>query len=208
MLHKRSPGTPIVNPTNSHSLELSRIHFLGSDTWNTYRKEDEKELEKLKIKTAKAVFVVADKNNNHSYLVSVKKARGGGHKKDGKWEFPGGRLNKHETVFKALQREVGEEDDSSILEEQILQVESESPESLCYKIVALEDGSRHAIFAFLLRETDYQKIKRFHTENDVNNHETYRFELIHKNRLEIEEKKNKKAWTPKSLRILRALRES
>ncbi len=205
-LHKRQPSSPILNPLSDEKFYLDKTFILGEDSWNNYKEEDAQELNSLKISSVKAVFIL-QKESEHYYLVSHKKARNNDPRKDNKFEFLGGKLKKKEDIFTALLREIIEEDYSLVLARQITAVKEQAPNSLCYKIIETSK-ERHAIFVFLMKEDDYKKLLDYYKKNETTSPESYGFTLVHESDLEITKKTKEEKWTPKSVKILAALKQS
>ena len=181
--------------------------LLGTSPWLNYHKEDERKLKKLGISSVKVIFFLGDKDQKKKYLVSKKKHSKRESSKDNKWEFPGGRIDKKEKVFSALKRELKEEDVSKILNKSAREVSKNRPEEIHYKITELKDKSLHVLFLLQLKENFWNNLEEFYTKNKTENHESYGFYLISEEEL-LKAEKNEELWTPKSLKIFKALRKS
>ena len=155
------------------------LPFGLKDNWVVYHKSHEEALKKQKIKSVKAVFYVKDKKTEElHYIVSLKKHEKAKSKKDGRYEFLGGKVDKREKLLEALARETAEEDPSLILAKRLSHIFNSEPEKLHYKLVTLKNDTTHAVFVIPLLETEWQKLDEFYQENDLESLETYGFEKL------------------------------
>ena len=95
------------------------IPFGKQNNWLSYNFTHEKILKKKKVRSVKVVFYQQEKENSLSYLVSIKRSTKSEAKKDGRYEFLGGKVDKKEKILAALIREVAEEDPSLVLAKQL-----------------------------------------------------------------------------------------
>ena len=182
------------------------LPFGLKDNWVVYHKSHEEALRRQKIKSVKAVFYVKDdKTGELNYIVSLKKHDKAKSKKDGRYEFLGGKVDKGERLLEALARETAEEDPSLILAKRMSYVFNSEPEKLNYKLVTLKNGKTHAVFVLPLLDEEWLRLEKFYREHDLENSETYGFEKLDLSYFTWKKEK-KLNWTPQTLRIFKALR--
>lgn len=134
-----------------------------------------------KIKKVKIIFTVKSPKGETYYLASRKKTKK--RKKDGLFEFPGGRLEKEETWKEALLRELQEEDPSGTL--------SQAAQSI---ISGVHCGKTYMTYSSLPWE-EWEKLKNIFSE------ESYGFSLVGKNQIFTSN-----LWTKQSLLLIESLR--
>lgn len=181
---------------------------LGQEAWLSYS-EMEDELEKLKkLDTAKIVFYLQKDDGTIHYLVSRKRVMNEPEekkrKKDNRWEFPGGHIDKGESALEGLLRELEEEDVSGLLLQHLTSF-LKTGGSLKLKIPKL-GKTKHSLFLAPLPQNLWPRLKDFYErpDLDVSNLETYGFVLAQERELG-DLRKTKGPWTPKTIKLLSAV---
>ncbi len=195
--------TMLLNFKNQESKEV--LPFGKQGTWIVYQSHHEKLLKKKKIKSVKALFYLTLQDESLHYIVSLKRHDKMKSKKDGRYEFLGGRVDKKEKVLTALIRETTEEDNSLTLARQLRSVLEFKPQQLKYKLITLKNGTTHAIFILPLKEDQWLELNEYYQNNNHESSETYGFERLDASYFSLE-KKIKLNWTPQTIRIFKALR--
>lgn len=179
----------------------------GKDSWALYKEKHEKYLKKRKVRSVKIIFFTKSQDGTLHYVVSLKRHDKRKSKKDGRYEFPGGKVDKKEKVLAALRRETKEEDDSLILYRQLKYIIELKPKFLRYKLIRLKDRTLHAVFLLPLKAKQWKELEKYYQENNPENSETYGFERINLSYFNLTQEM-KGQWTPQTIRILKALQKS
>lgn len=187
--------------------ELLTFNPLGEDSWVSYKKKYEKKFKKLKVKSVKIIFFLSEPGGEKKYLVSKKRHDKEKSKKDSKWEFPGGKIDKKEKVLSALIRETKEEDESQILSKRLAHIVRLKPSQIRYKLVQLKDGSHHCVFLLPITKTQWSNLNQYYKDHTITNFETYGFELASESFFQLN-KTTKTHWTPKTISLLKSLQKS
>ncbi len=178
---------------------------LGLTTgWVLYGNEREAEIKRWKPASSKIIFELKRPPDEYFYLIDVKRTPGRrGEDKDSLWEFPGGRNDPGEHPFAALLRELGEEDYSQTLKEAVEEAKSAS---LYFRNIELKNGEHHTLFKLSLKEATWEKLARAWKNPPSPRGELYGYDLLALKFLDTKEEDVRDQWTPKSRKLLHALR--
>lgn len=188
----------------SGALNKVYMNFHSKVSWVTYREKHEKTLKKLKVRSVKVIFYTQGTDGEANYIVSLKRHDKRKSKKDGRYEFPGGKIDRKEKVLTALKREVSEEDDSGVLASQLRYLIDSKPQLIRYKVVMLKDETTRAIFLLPLKEKQWKELDLYYQKYNPDNTETYGFDRLDNSYFELT-KETKLNWTPQTIKVLKAL---
>ena len=108
----------------------------------------------------------------------------------------------------ALGRELEEEDPSGILERLLTEARSHQRSQLVYRNLLLKNGERHTVFKLPISRADSDKLAFFWGSKELPGDEVYNFSMVPGGFLNVRNRQIRSNWTPKSKKILRALRKS
>ena len=194
--------------TKNIKLDSEKKEYFASDNWHIYSSQMKDKIDKFKPLTVKIIFELEHSDNTISYVVSKKRHKEKQNsKKNRRWEFPGGRIDSDENAITALLRELQEEDESLILFLTLDKQIKKQSKKLKFKNITYKKHNRHTIFKTKISLKSWNELETFHKYKTKKNKETYGFFLLSKNDITFF-KKNKKEWTPKSRKLLKALDRS
>lgn len=153
--------------------------------------------------SVKVIFEYPDAGGQTYYLVSRKRPTGRSgtinalHKFD-RYEFLGGQLETSEGVWDALEREVLEEDPSGVLVNVLHEAHAGNNRPLAYRNIAIKNGEHHTVFKTTITLAEWNQISTNASP------ETFGFRMVPLKALDPNHLA-KNQWTPKSVKILRAL---
>ena len=200
--HREFKATALLS-NSEQTKKGPELGIFGS--WSFYTPAKSESIDKWNPQTGKVIFQVRSDGGDTNFLVAKKRARG---KKDERWEFPGGRVDHHETTIQATLRELREEDPSQTLYYIFLNTLKQNNRSLAYKKLELANGEKHLIFMLCLQEEDLRPLLQLSQAKYPLSKEIYEFSLIPIEKLDMKKKKTRKLWTSKSVKILKSLRAS
>jgi hypothetical protein len=163
--------------------------------------------------TVKAVFMHQDSPSKASprFLVSLKrkKTHGSHYKRSLLWEFFGGRVQDTEDTLEALRRELTEEDPSLVLSNALfLSMHGDRP--LWYRLYQLQNEERGVLVRMFLTPDEARALEEFYAHLPAGKGprgermESMGRAWLPQEFLQLDESL-KKQWTPKSVRILKAI---
>lgn len=186
---------------------------LGLGTqWQRFTSSGLSEIRQWQAETTKAIFELS-RDDELFYIADEKRASGRqGSRKDQLWEFPGGRIDPHEDALSALLRELSEEDSSGVLHEVASRTLQEATQgtvasSVYYRNIRLKTGEPHTLFRFAMSESEWQRLSLYWRNPARINPEIYGFALLGLQNLDTRYQETRERWTPKSRKILQALRQ-
>lgn len=187
------------------STLVAKTSALITSSWSVYEKKTDRLLQEWQPISAKLIFQYTDKNQIEHLVVSQK--RSGKKHKNFLLEFPGGKIDPHESVIDGLKREIQEEDPSGILLYNFNQQLKQPLSNVHYLRLRLANQQRHVLFKTTINVENWKQLAKFYKRHNIKNKETFGFYLIEKKYL-IKPFYQKKQWTPKSHQLLKAMTKS
>ncbi|MDD9951207.1 MAG: NUDIX hydrolase [Zetaproteobacteria bacterium] len=186
-----------ISPNSCTSLPLPKLQ--QQSIWNLPTRNI----------TAKLLVYTNHPNSPQHYnqlLVAIKKVRGkkrSSDPRDGRYEFIGGRVDPGESPWEALIREIYEEEPSGILAKKLLQAQQEKTTLSGPSYLKISNQEEVALFFLCM---PYRELKGVIEMS--NSSEVYGYQLTSANQIRYKlSKKQKKLWTPKTLKILKHFRD-
>lgn len=205
-LAPQNEGFKVIDGTESGSMKEVNLARIGLTVgWSEYQPESEEQLTLWKPETVKILFRYVQKDGTVLFLADVKRSQGKKKaRKDGKWEFPGGRRDPGESPTESLLRELSEEDPSGVLATTLKNKLS----SFYFKNLMLNNGEHHTLLLGDLIESDIIRLKSYWNSKTTSNHEVYQFVLVPAEFLDSRHPEFKKYWTPKTKKIIKSLKRA
>ena len=193
-----------MSPTSDTILTTKPLDFIGSSIWSIYDKQAEEMINEWQPISAKLIFLCTD--DNHITQVVVSQKRSSKKQKNFHLEFPGGKIDPHESVMDGLKREIQEEDPSKVLLKSFNQELKRSVSNVYYLKLRLPNKQHHIFFKTTINIKNWKKLTKFYKQHKLKNKETFGFYLIEKKYLKTPFYK-KQQWTPKSHQLLKAMKK-